>query len=151
VPSYFVTTVDIDPYASIDIQAVFQKYIDHSISKTLNLPPGTTFEQYKDLFRYAYQKGLKGFTTFNPQGSMKGILEYKEEKAIHRRFAPPRPQDLPCEIHRLPHGGRNYIVIVGILKGSLYELFVLDDPENRIELGPHNDGIVGRFPPAGTT
>ena len=71
-PPYFVTTLDIDPYASIDIQAVFQKYIDHSISKTLNLPPGTTFEGYKDLFRYAYERGLKGFTTFNPEGQHEG-------------------------------------------------------------------------------
>ena len=62
------------------MQAIFQKYIDHSISKTLNLPPGTSFEQYKDLYMYAYKQGLKGFTTFNPDGSMKGILEYSGEK-----------------------------------------------------------------------
>lgn len=145
VPPYFVTTRDIDPYASIDVQAVFQKYIDHSISKTLNLPSGTTFEEYKDLFRYAYNKGLKGFTTFNPQGSMKGILEYKEEEIIHRRYAPKRPQELLCEIHRLPHGGKTYIVIVGILHGSLYELFVLDDSKGTLELGAHNSGIVRKM------
>ncbi|PID74868.1 MAG: ribonucleoside-diphosphate reductase, adenosylcobalamin-dependent, partial [Desulfobacterales bacterium] len=74
-PSWFVTTMDIAPRDAIDMQAIFQKYIDHSISKTLNLPPGTSFDEYKDLYMYAYKKGLKGFTTFNPDGSMKGILE----------------------------------------------------------------------------
>jgi ribonucleoside-diphosphate reductase alpha chain len=73
---FFVTAKDISPKDGIDIQAIFQEYIDAAISKTLNLAPGTTFEQYKDLFMYAYKKGLKGFTTFNPEGSMKGILEY---------------------------------------------------------------------------
>jgi len=67
-PAHFVTTLDIDPYAGVDVQAVWQKYIDHSISKTANLPMGYTLEQYKDLFLYSYKKGLKGFTSFNPQG-----------------------------------------------------------------------------------
>jgi len=67
-PDTFVTTMDIDPYDAIDIQAIFQKYIDSSISKTANLPPGYTLDQYKDLFSYAYKNGLKGFTSFNPEG-----------------------------------------------------------------------------------
>lgn len=61
IPEYFVTTKDIDPYKSIDIQAVFQKYIDHSISKTLNLPPRTSYDEYVNLFMYGYRKGLKRF------------------------------------------------------------------------------------------
>ena len=67
-PDYFVTSLDVDPYKGVDVQAVFQKYIDHSISKTANLPMGFTYDQYKDLFMYAYKKGLKGFTSFNPEG-----------------------------------------------------------------------------------
>jgi len=67
-PDYFITTAELDPYKGVDIQAVFQNYIDHSISKTANLPMNYTYEQYKDLFMYAYKKGLKGFTSFNPGG-----------------------------------------------------------------------------------
>ena len=125
----FVTTREIDPVKSIDIQAVFQEYIDHSISKTLNLPPGTSFEQYKELFLYAYKKGLKGFTTFNPDGSLKGILEYKDEEKIPRRWAPNRPKDLPCDIHRVTSRGHSHIIILGFYHSSLYELFMLDDDE----------------------
>ncbi|MDC7232226.1 MAG: adenosylcobalamin-dependent ribonucleoside-diphosphate reductase [Spirochaetales bacterium] len=144
-PDFFVTTVDIEPRKAIDMQAVFQKYIDHSISKTLNLPPGTSFEEYKDLYMYAYKQGLKGFTTFNPDGSMKGILEYSEKKdnqTIKRVLAPERPSDLPCEIHQIKVKGQKYIILVGILNGSLYEVFAIDDPENHIDLKKYSNGIV---------
>lgn len=134
-PEWMVTTADIDPYASIDLQAAVQENIDHSISKTLNLPPGTSFDQYKDLFLYAYRKGLKGFTTFNPEGSMKGILEYSDKKAaeprIERATAPERPFELPCDIHRVKVKGKQYVVITGHLNGSLYEVFWIDVPEDQ--------------------
>lgn len=145
-PDYFVTTRDIDPYKSIDIQAVFQKYIDHSISKTLNLPPGTTYDDYVNLFMYGYKKGLKGFTTFNPDGSMKGILEYREDnEKIKKAHTVSRPEDLPCDIHRITSRGKSYIVILGFHQGSLYEVFVIDDPEKDIDLQNHKNGIVRKI------
>ncbi len=135
-PEFFATTGEIDPYKSIEMQAAFQKYVDHSISKTLNLPRGTSFEEYKNLFMYGYERGLKGFTTFNPDGSMKGILEYSGDKepGLKRRLAPQRPQDLPCEIHRIDGAGKSYIVIAGFLDGSMYEIFVIDDTARKIDL-----------------
>jgi len=144
VPPWFVTTVEIDPYKSIDMQAVFQKYIDHIISKTLNLPPATSFEEYKNLFMYGYEKGLKGFTTFNPEGSMKGILEYSDKKVIgvQRRVAPVRPKDLPCAIHRIKAGSKSYLVIAGFLEGSLYEIFVIEDDASRIDLATEKKTVV---------
>lgn len=144
VPPFFATTVNIDPYRSIDMQATFQKYIDHSISKTLNLPPATSFDEYKNLFMYGYEKGLKGFTTFNPDGSMKGILEYSEKKeaGIKRRIAPARPKDLPCDIHRIKNGSKSYVVITGLLDGSLYEIFVIDDSDMKIDLATDKRTIV---------
>lgn len=144
IPESFVTTVEIDPYKSIDMQAVFQTYIDHSISKTLNLPPATTFDEYKNLFMYAYDKGLKGFTTFNPEGSIKGILEYseKKEKGVQRRVAPERPKDLPCEIHRITGNKKSYLVITGFLNGTLYEIFVIEDTENHITLNTDRKALV---------
>jgi ribonucleoside-diphosphate reductase alpha chain len=79
VPDFFNTTLEVDPYDGIKIQAAFQEYIDHSISKTANLPTDYTFEKYSNLFMYAYKSGLKGFTSFNPNGSIKGILEHKKD------------------------------------------------------------------------
>jgi ribonucleotide reductase alpha subunit len=143
IPEFFVTTKDIAPKDSIDIQAIFQEYIDAAISKTLNLRPGTTFEEYKDLFSYAYKKELKGFTTFNPDGSMRGILEYNvpfkngknnSNGYIKRRIAPPRERDLPCDIHKTTIKGKKIVVLVGKLKGSLYEIFVDDDSNGSLDL-----------------
>jgi len=143
VPEFFVTTASIDPYRAIDIQAAFQKYIDHSISKTLNLPDKTSFEKYNELFMYAYDKGLKGFTTFNPNGSMKGILEYSDSpQPLRSRVSPERPRDLPCDIHRVKAGRKNLLVIAGKLKESLYEIFVIDDPESKIDLETEQKTVV---------
>jgi len=144
-PDYFNTTAAIDAYKAIDVQAAVQKYIDHSISKTLNLAPGTSFEEYRNLFMYAYKKGLKGFTTFNPDGSMKGILEYSEKaekETVLRHLAPTRPKELPCEIHQIRVKGQKYIVIAGMYNGSLYEIFVIDDPEDVLDLSKFPDGFV---------
>lgn len=145
VPEYFVTTLGIDAYDSIDVQAAFQKYIDHSISKTLNLPDDTSFEDYQKLFMYAYDKGLKGFTTFNPNGSMKGILEYSnrdKEEPIHTHHAPTRPRELQCDIHKVRAGRKNIIVIVGKMKNSLYEIFVIDDSESKIDIDTDRKTVV---------
>ncbi len=144
-PDFFTTTTEIDPYRSIDLQGAVQKYIDHSISKTLNLPMGTNFSEYKNLFSYAFKRGLKGFTTFNPEGSMKGILEYRDEKKktrISRELAPERPADLPAHIHRIKADGRSRLIVTGILKGSLYELFCIDEPEEKFPVEDRADGHV---------
>ncbi|MDC7126966.1 MAG: hypothetical protein PQJ46_15445, partial [Spirochaetales bacterium] len=114
-------------------------------SKTLNLPDGTDFDEYNKLFMYAYDKGLKVFTTFNPNGSMKGILEYKKEEAeqpIQTHHAPKRPKDLNCDIHRVRAGAKSIIVIAGKLKNSLYEIFVIDDPDSEIDIKTENKTIV---------
>ena len=144
-PGYFVTTADIDAYKAIDVQAAVQQYIDHSISKTLNLAPGTSFDEYRNLFMYAYKKGLKGFTTFNPDGSMKGILEYSEkaeQETVVRHLAPTRPKELPCDIHQIRVKGQKYIVVAGMYNGSLYEIFVIDDPEDVLDLSKFPHGFV---------
>ena len=145
-PPWMVTSADIDPYRSIDLQAAIQQNIDHSISKTLNLPPRTTFDQYKELFFYAYKKGLKGFTTFNPEGSMKGVLERSEksvDKSISRNSAPPRPHELPCEIHPVKVRGKQYIVITGNLNGSPYEIFWIDVPDDEeVIINGYSRGVV---------
>ena len=127
IPSFFKTTTEIDPYKQIDVQTTFQEFIDSSISKTLNLPTDTSFEEYKKLFMYAYDAGLKGFTTFNPEGSMKGILNTRKGDdrpvTITRHQAPKRPKDLPCDIHIATAMGEEYIIFIGLLNGKVYEIF----------------------------
>lgn len=74
-PDYFVTADDITPEQHIDIQAAAQKWVDSSISKTANIPADFPFDKFKDIYLYAYEKGLKGCTTFrfNPE-IFQGVL-----------------------------------------------------------------------------
>ena len=74
-PEYFLTSEDIAPKEHVDIQAASQKWIDSSISKTINVPTDIPFEDFKDVYFYAYQSGLKGCTTFrfNPE-AFQGVL-----------------------------------------------------------------------------
>lgn len=147
-PPAFITTLEVDPYAAIDVQAAFQKYIDHSISKTANLPAGYSYEEYKGLWSYAYKSGLKGFTSFNPEGSIKGILEHKEvEKpadmmSINRRHAPKRPQELPCHIHEITVEKNKFVVAIGTYFGALYEIFLVDNNEGIIDMEKYKEGTI---------
>ncbi len=74
-PEYFITAEDINPAQHVDIQAAAQRWIDSSISKTANVPTDFAFEDFKDIYTYAYHQGLKGCTTFrfNPE-AFQGVL-----------------------------------------------------------------------------
>ena len=74
-PPYFLTADDITPINHVDIQAAAQKWIDSSISKTANVPTEYPFEEFKNIYLYAYEQGLKGCTTFrfNPE-AFQGVL-----------------------------------------------------------------------------
>ncbi len=81
-PDYFITAEDITPREHVDIQAAAQIWIDSSISKTANVPTDYPYEDFKDIYRYAYQKGLKGCTTFrfNPE-AFQGVLVKEKDLA----------------------------------------------------------------------
>ncbi len=74
-PEYFITAEDISPREHVDIQAAAQRWVDSSISKTANVPTDFDYEKFKDIYMYAYEKGLKGCTTFrfNPE-AFQGVL-----------------------------------------------------------------------------
>jgi ribonucleoside-diphosphate reductase alpha chain len=74
-PDYFVAADDIGPKQHVDIQAAAQKWVDSSISKTANVPTDYPYEDFKDIYFYAYKQGLKGCTTFrfNP-AAFQGVL-----------------------------------------------------------------------------
>ena len=74
-PEYFIAADQVTPKQHVDIQAAAQKWVDSSISKTANVPTDHPFEEFKDIYLYAYDKGLKGCTTFrfNPE-AFQGVL-----------------------------------------------------------------------------
>ena len=74
-PDYFISADDVTPKQHVDIQAAAQKWIDSSISKTANIPTDFPYDEFKDIYLYAYEKNLKGCTTFrfNPE-VFQGVL-----------------------------------------------------------------------------
>jgi ribonucleoside-diphosphate reductase alpha chain len=81
-PDYFLTAEDISPVEHVDIQAAAQKWIDSSISKTANVPTDFPYDEFKDIYTYAYHKDLKGCTTFrfNPE-AFQGVLVKEQDLA----------------------------------------------------------------------
>ena len=86
-PAYFISSDDVTPKQHVDIQAAAQKWIDSSISKTANIPTDFPYEDFKDIYMYAYEKGLKGCTTFrfNPEVFQGVLVKDKDlENTIYR-------------------------------------------------------------------
>ena len=87
-PDYFVDSSSIPTRAHVDIQAAAQKWIDSSISKTINVPTDYPYEDFKDIYLYAYEKGLKGCTTFrfNPEAFQGVLVTEKDLESTTYRF-----------------------------------------------------------------
>ena len=87
-PDYFVSSEDITPREHVDIQAASQKWIDSSISKTANVPTNYPYEDFKHIYLYAHEKGLKGCTTFrfNPEAFQGVLVKEKDLKSTTYRF-----------------------------------------------------------------
>ncbi|HEX4975779.1 MAG TPA: ribonucleoside-diphosphate reductase, adenosylcobalamin-dependent, partial [Pseudomonadales bacterium] len=86
-PDYFIAADHVTPKQHVDVQAAAQKWVDSSISKTANVPTDYPFEDFKDIYLYAYESGLKGCTTFrfNPE-VFQGVLVKQQdlENTVYR-------------------------------------------------------------------
>jgi len=134
-PSYFVTTADITPQQHIDVQATIQRWIDSSTSKTINVPTDFPFEDFKDIYTSAYERGLKGCTTFRPSEHIQGVISVKEEKKVEEKevkkeITTKRPDILSGQTYKLksPQHGSLYVTIndkvddEGVVRP--YEMFI---------------------------
>jgi ribonucleoside-diphosphate reductase alpha chain len=125
-PDYFVESDTIDWEMRVRIQATMQKWIDHAISSTCNLPKGTPVETVKKVYEAAYKAGCKGFTVY-VDGCRDGVLvtedENSEPTAIEKTQAPKRPKDMEADVYHVSKAGTGYFVMVGLLDGEPYEVF----------------------------
>lgn len=112
------TVEDIDPMQKIKIQAAAQRWIDHSISNTTNLPGNVTESTVADLAMEAWESKCKGLTVYRI-GSRDGVIKKNE--------FPKRPREVPCNIHR----SGKYTILVGILNDQPYEVFAGSFPEDK--------------------
>ncbi|MBK7175148.1 MAG: adenosylcobalamin-dependent ribonucleoside-diphosphate reductase [Bacteroidales bacterium] len=127
-PYFKATSNDIDWVAKVNMQGAIQKWVDHSISVTVNLPSDVTEELVSDVYLTAWESGCKGMTIYR-DGSRSGVLvsndsknseevtEFKETKA------PPRPDTLEADVVRFTNESEKWIAVVGLLNNKPYEIF----------------------------
>ena len=90
-PDYFVDAQQLTPADHLVMQATVQKYIDSSISKTINIPADFPFERFKDVYLQAYELGCKGCTTYRPNEVTGAVLEVRRDKGKQAELPLPMP------------------------------------------------------------
>lgn len=126
-PYYKSTSNDIDWVAKVRMQGEIQKWVDHSISVTVNLPKDVTEETVAEVYKTAWESGCKGVTVYR-EGSRDGVLikneEKKEEERHHQSHAGhKRPPVLEAELLRFKNEDEDWLAFVGMLNGQPYEIF----------------------------
>ena len=127
-PYFGATAMDCDWHERINMQAALQRYVDHSLSVTCNLPKGTSEEVVEDVYKTAWLSGCKGCTIY-VDGCRDGVLitKDKEKECECKKFtetvSPKRPKKLPCQIVRFSNKGTKWIAAVGLYEDKPYEIF----------------------------
>lgn len=118
------TSADIDWESKIHMQAAAQKWIDHSLSNTVNLPENTPIDVTKRIYMLGWKLGCKGVTVYRA-GSRSGVLidSKKTNATFVDHQAPKRPKELPCKIHHANVKGELWTILVGLLNDRPYEVF----------------------------
>ncbi len=124
-PFFKATANDVDWLAKVSMQGAVQKWVDHSISVTVNVPEDVTEEMVGRIYETGWKSGCKGITVYR-DGSRSGVL-VKETKADNNEFkettAPKRPKELESEIVRFNNDSEKWLAVVGILHDRPYEVF----------------------------
>jgi len=125
-PYYKAMANDVDWVEKVKMQGAMQKWIDHSISVTVNLPNNVTEELVNDVYVAAWKAGCKGCTIYR-DGSRSGVLisaDAPAEESIKKdNNAPKRPKFLNCDVIRFMNKGEKWIGFVGLLDDRPYEVF----------------------------
>lgn len=144
-PYYKATANDVDWLMKVRMQGAIQKWVDHSISVTINLPNNVDEQLVNRLYVEAWKSGCKGCTVYR-DGSRSGVMiavEKKDKKKApeHKHVCEPpqvtevRPKELECDVVRFQNNKEKWVAFVGLLDGYPYEIFTgLQDDEEGISL-----------------
>ena len=126
-PYFHATSADIDWVAKVRMQGAIQKWVDHSISVTVNIPKETTKEVVSKIYETAWEYGCKGCTIYR-DGSRTGVLVSnnegkKDNPCFGESKAPKRPKKLEAEVVRFKNEKEDWIAVVGMYEGRPYEIF----------------------------
>ncbi|GGH46992.1 ribonucleoside-diphosphate reductase [Mangrovimonas yunxiaonensis] len=135
-PYYKATSNDVDWLSKVSMQGAVQKWVDHSISVTINLPNDVSEDLVGELYLKAWEVGCKGVTVYR-DGSRSGVLisndDKKEETESLTDFPTKRPQTLEAEVVRFQNNKEKWIAFIGLIDGKPYEIFTgLADDEDGI-------------------
>lgn len=141
----FIESKDIAPIDRIRVQSCLQKYIDASISSTINLPKEATVEDVYNIYIEAWKQGLKGVTVYRSGCKREGILttDMPKPNEIISTKAPKRPKELEADFHLVRAKGEQFIVLVGLLNNKPYEVFAFR-PNIAISAEKHKGIITKR-------
>lgn len=120
-PDYFVTAHDISPEAHVRMQAAFQKWVDNSVSKTINFPNKATVEDIEKAYLLAYELGTKGITVYRDGSRAEQVL-YKAEPE-RRLYPKDRPSSLPSVTDKIKTGFGNLYVTISFYNQRPFEVF----------------------------
>ncbi len=136
-PYFGATSNDVDWMNKVRMQGGVQKWVDHSISVTINLPNDVSEELVGQLYVEAWRSGCKGVTVYR-DGSRAGVLvanDKKEEDKKEGAFPKKRPHELDADVVRFQNNKEKWIAFVGLIDGKPYEIFTgLSDDEDGILL-----------------
>ena len=127
-PYYKSTAADTDYIKKVELQGSVQKWVDHSISVTVNLPNDVSEQTVADLYLKAWQVGCKGMTVYR-EGSRNGVLEsLNQGKEQEKETAPApknfkRPKELQADVIHFKNNSEDWVAYIGLYNGKPYEIF----------------------------
>lgn len=126
-PYYNATSNDINWVSKVKMQGEIQKWVDHSISVTVNVPKDVTEELVSDIYLTAWESGCKGMTIYR-DGSRSGVLVGKDDREddkdeFRETKAPPRPKVVEADIIRFQNNYEKWVAVIGTINNKPYEIF----------------------------
>lgn len=148
-PYYKATSNDVDWVSKVHLQGGVQKWVDHSISVTINLPNDASEELVGELYMEAWKSGCKGVTVYR-DGSRSGVLiaadskKDKKEETEVKALSTKRPQILEADVVRFQNNKEKWIAFIGLLDGRPYEIFtgLADDDDGILIQRWVNKGLI---------
>ena len=147
-PYYKATSNDVDWLSKVRLQGAVQKWVDHSISVTINLPNDVSEELVGKLYLEAWKAGCKGVTVYR-DGSRSGVLISNDQKKSENEeslthFPTKRPQILEADVVRLQNNKEKWIAFIGLINDQPYEIFtgMADDEDGILIPRWVNNGVI---------
>ena len=148
-PYYGATSADVDWLNKVRMQGRIQKWVDHSISVTINLPEDVSEELVGNLYMEAWRSGCKGVTVYR-EGSRSGVLISDKKKnsspaeLTSGSFPTKRPEGLEADVVRFQNNREKWIAFIGLIDGRPYEIFtgLADDEEGLLIPRSVNSGKI---------